>query len=79
MKVGFIGLGGVGKPMAINIAKSGFDLTVTDLRKKPLEELAQYGARVAVNGPQPVIDLHSCLPNQNGRTKGKTEKMGHIF
>ena len=33
MKVGFIGLGGIGKPMAINIAKSGFDLTVTDLRE----------------------------------------------
>tara|TARA_B100000745_G_scaffold145626_1_gene95279 strand:+ start:4072 stop:5007 length:936 start_codon:yes stop_codon:yes gene_type:complete len=47
MKVGFIGLGGIGKPIAINIAKSGFDLTVTDLREKPLKELEQYGARVA--------------------------------
>ena len=49
MKVGFIGLGGIGKPMAINIAKSGFDLTVTDLREQPLEELSQYGARIAKN------------------------------
>ena len=45
MKVGFIGLGGIGKPMAINIAKSGFDLTVTDLREQPLKELARYGAQ----------------------------------
>ena len=44
MKVGFIGLGGIGKPMAINIAKSGFDLTVTDLREPPLKELEQHGA-----------------------------------
>ena len=49
MKVGFIGLGGIGKPMAINIAKSGFDLTVTDLREQPLKELARYGAQVAGN------------------------------
>ena len=46
MKVGFIGLGGIGKPMAINIAKSDFELTVTDLREPPLRELEQYGARV---------------------------------
>ena len=45
MKVGFIGLGGIGKPMAINIAKSNFALTVTDLREQPLRELEQYGAR----------------------------------
>ena len=49
MKIGFIGLGGIGKPMAINIAKSGFDLTVTDLREQPLNELAHYGARVAAS------------------------------
>ena len=47
MKVGFIGLGGIGKPMAINIAKSDFDLTVTDLREQPLKELEQHGARIA--------------------------------
>ena len=55
MKVGFIGLGGMGKPMAINIAKSGFDLTVTDLREQPLKELAQYGARV-VGNPREVAE-----------------------
>ena len=49
MKVGFIGLGGIGKPMAINVAKSGFDLTVTDLREPPLKELEQHGARIASN------------------------------
>ena len=47
MKIGFIGLGGIGKPMAINIAKAGFDLTVTDLREQPLKELMQCGARTA--------------------------------
>ena len=35
--------------MAIHIAKSGFDLTVTDLRELPLKELEQHGARIAGN------------------------------
>ena len=52
MKIGFIGLGGIGKPMAINIAKSGFDLTITDLREQPLNELAHYGARVAASAKE---------------------------
>ena len=49
MKAGFIGLGGIGKPMAIHVAKSGFDLTVTDLREPPLTDLEQHGARIAGN------------------------------
>ena len=47
MKVGFIGLGGIGKPMAINVARSEHELTVTDLREEPLLELGQHGARIA--------------------------------
>jgi len=47
MKVGFIGLGRIGKPMAINILKAGFDLTVYDLRAEPMRELVQHGAKAA--------------------------------
>ena len=46
-KIGFIGLGNMGKPMAVNIAKAGFDLTVYDVRPEPMEELRRLGARVA--------------------------------
>ena len=45
MKVGFIGLGGIGKPMAISIARAGFELTVNDLREQPLKDLERHGAR----------------------------------
>jgi len=48
-KIGFIGLGAMGKPMAANIAKAGFELTVCDLRKEPCKELAALGARVAAS------------------------------
>jgi 2-hydroxy-3-oxopropionate reductase len=46
-RVGFIGLGNIGKPMAINVAKAGFDLMVYDLRQEPLRELKALGAKVA--------------------------------
>ena len=47
IKVGFIGLGRIGKPMAVNILKAGFDLTVYDLRAEPMRELVQHGAKAA--------------------------------
>jgi 3-hydroxyisobutyrate dehydrogenase-like beta-hydroxyacid dehydrogenase len=46
-KVGFIGLGRMGKPMAINIIEAGFDLTVYDTREEPMRELGKLGAKVA--------------------------------
>jgi 3-hydroxyisobutyrate dehydrogenase-like beta-hydroxyacid dehydrogenase len=46
-RIGFIGLGNMGKPMAINLARAGFELTVYDVRAEPLAELAELGAHVA--------------------------------
>ena len=47
IKVGFIGLGEQGKPLAINVALGGFDLMVHDLRAEPVDELVSRGARAA--------------------------------
>lgn len=47
LKIGFIGLGAMGKPIAVNIVKAGFDLTVFDLREEPCRELASLGAKIA--------------------------------
>lgn len=47
MRVGFVGLGGMGKPIAVNIVEAGFEVTVNDLREQPVQELVQYGARAA--------------------------------
>lgn len=46
-KIGFIGLGEMGKPMAKTLAKKGFKLTVYDIRTEPMEELKAWGAEVA--------------------------------
>ena len=45
-KVGFIGLGSMGKAMATNIVRAGYPLTVFDIRKEPLAEMEKLGARV---------------------------------
>ncbi|MBV1879070.1 MAG: NAD(P)-dependent oxidoreductase [Pseudomonadales bacterium] len=47
MRIGFIGLGTQGKPLALNIAAADFELTVFDIRQQPLTELANAGAQVA--------------------------------
>jgi 3-hydroxyisobutyrate dehydrogenase len=47
IKVGFIGLGRMGKRMAINVLKTGFDTIVYDLREEPVRELTDLGARAA--------------------------------
>jgi 3-hydroxyisobutyrate dehydrogenase len=46
-RVGYIGVGRVGKPIAANLLKAGFPVTVYDVREEPLRELAALGARVA--------------------------------
>ena len=43
-KVGFIGLGIMGRPMAKNLLKAGFSLVVFDLNKEPVEDLVKSGA-----------------------------------
>lgn len=46
-KIGFIGLGAMGRPMASNLRRKGFELVVHDLRPAPCQALAALGARVA--------------------------------
>jgi 3-hydroxyisobutyrate dehydrogenase-like beta-hydroxyacid dehydrogenase len=46
-RVGYIGLGDMGKAMASNLAPKGFDARVYDLDPKPMEELAAAGAKAA--------------------------------
>lgn len=44
MKIGFIGLGIMGKPMAKNLLKAGYELIVNDLNQDAVSELVNYGA-----------------------------------
>lgn len=44
MKIGFIGLGIMGKPMVRNLLKAGHEVWVNNRSKAPMEELAKDGA-----------------------------------
>lgn len=48
-KIGFIGLGHMGKPMAKNLLQQGFAVSVFDKVAAPVEELEQCGAIVATS------------------------------
>jgi len=60
MKTGFIGLGEMGKWMAINVAKAGFPLTVYDIRPDPVKELVGQGA-VAALDPAEIARKSDCI------------------
>ena len=47
MKVGFIGAGNMGNPMAVNLIRAGHQLTVHDLRREAATNLLEMGARWA--------------------------------
>ena len=49
MKVGFIGLGIMGKPMAKNLLKAGYELMVSDLNESNVAEVTAAGAQGADN------------------------------
>lgn len=83
MKVGFIGLGIMGRPMSKNLLKAGYDLTVFDFNKQAVEDVAAAGAKAASSGKEVgenVDVLITMLPNSphvksalfdtNGATEG---------
>ena len=43
MKIGFIGLGIMGKPMSKNLLKAGYSLVVSDLNQAAVGELIEAG------------------------------------
>ena len=52
MKVGFIGLGIMGKPMAKNLLKAGYQVCVNDFHKEAVEELVAAGATAGANNAE---------------------------
>ena len=46
-KIGFIGLGIMGKPMSKNLLKAGYDVTVCDINAAAVNEVVALGAKVA--------------------------------
>ncbi|MGA2079502.1 MAG: 2-hydroxy-3-oxopropionate reductase [Holophaga sp.] len=66
MKIGFIGLGIMGKPMSLNLIKAGHQLVVMDLSQPAVAELVAAGAEAAAT-PMEVAErcelIITMLPN----------------
>ena len=66
MKIGFIGLGIMGKPMSLNLIKAGYQLVVLDLSRPAVAELVAAGAEPAAT-PREVAErtelIITMLPN----------------
>jgi 3-hydroxyisobutyrate dehydrogenase len=56
-KIGFLGLGSLGKPMAVKVAEAGLDLTVFDVRAGADADLIELGAKRARS---PIEVAQSC-------------------
>ncbi|MBC7091254.1 MAG: NAD(P)-binding domain-containing protein, partial [Nitrososphaeria archaeon] len=59
-EIGFIGLGIMGKPMAKNLIKAGFPLTVWNRTASKMKELIEMGARGA-SSPKEVAEKSNVI------------------
>ena len=66
MKIGFIGLGIMGKPMSKNLIKAGYELVVCNRSRDSVEEVAALGAEPA-DSPADVASkcqvINTLIPN----------------
>ena len=76
LKVGFIGLGIMGKPMSKNLIKAGYSLVVSDHNPQSVAEVMAAGAETAAT-PKAIAEqcdvIITMLPNsrQRGRAWGE--------
>lgn len=86
MKVGFVGLGIMGRPMAKNVLKAGYDLTIYARNPKTIEEFEKLGVDIASSGKElaekcEVIilmlpnspNVNEALFDENGLSEGLSE------
>jgi len=81
VKIGFIGLGKMGRPMALNLLKAGFPVTVHNRSRGVVEELGKAGAH-QVFSPRDVAEecdiVLTCLPNSKAVEEVYLGKEGAI-
>ncbi|MBT2728038.1 2-hydroxy-3-oxopropionate reductase [Bacillus sp. ISL-75] len=91
MKIGFIGLGIMGKPMSKNLIKAGYQLIVSDFNKEAVHELELLGAELG-STPKEIAEksdiVITMLPNspnvkavalgENGLIEGAHEGLVYI-
>ena len=81
IKVSFIGLGNMGKPMALNLITSNFDLNIFDINKKLYKSFRNIKCKKAKQMHELVDDTKvfiTMLPNGNALKKAVLDKGGLI-
>jgi 3-hydroxyisobutyrate dehydrogenase len=63
MRIGFVGLGIMGRPMAKNLLKAGFEVTAYNRSEGPRAELAAAGARPAMSPAEAARDAEIVITN----------------
>ncbi len=61
MKIGFVGLGIMGRPMAKNLLKAGHELVVFDFNKDAVADLVSCGAKAASCGKEVAEQCPVCI------------------
>ena len=61
MKVGFIGLGIMGRPMAKNLVKAGYEVVVYDFNEEAVADLVSLGATAAQNGREVASQVEAVI------------------
>lgn len=61
MKIGFVGLGIMGRPMAKNLVKAGHEVTVFDFNEEAVKDLVSCGARAAASGKDLAGDVEAVI------------------
>ncbi|WP_233838497.1 3-hydroxyisobutyrate dehydrogenase [Paraburkholderia sp. ZP32-5] len=84
MKIGFIGLGNMGAPMALNLLKAGHVLNVFDLNSESVQTLVRAGATatvspgVAVTGVECVITMLPAAAHVKSVLTGEDGVLGAV-
>lgn len=68
MKIGFIGIGNMGKPMAANLLKAGYEVYVYDLSESAVNEMKEKGAIACKTNHELSVNadvIFTSLPNSS--------------
>ena len=76
ISVGFIGVGNMGNPMAENVLKQGFPMTVFDMNAKTMENLVKAGAKGAKSAAEVVAASEVTLTSLPGSPEVEEAYLG---
>ena len=75
-RIAFIGVGNMGNPMAVNLIKAGYSLTVFDVAKHKTDNLVQLGARLAIDVALAVQNVDVVMTSLPGPAQVKQVMLG---